>query len=147
VPQVRERLLEQRPQACVFQPDFRALATALVLVGVKVIWPILFAAAITVVWTEGSLFTPLRTRGPKLWRDLAGCALCSGVWVGCGVALLSGARIWWQVLGMGCVSAVLALTWVLWTDKLVAARSMADKLGEAPRIQRMGRSKFRPDQQ
>lgn len=84
------------------------------------IWSILFAAAITVVWTEGSLFAPLRTHGPKLWQALAGCALCSGVWVGVGIALLSGERVWWQVLGMGCLSACVALAYNLWTDKLVS---------------------------
>lgn len=80
---------------------------------------IILAAAITIVWVEGGIFAWFRTHGPKLWRNLASCALCSGVWIGCGVALLSGERVWWQVLGMGCVSAVLALTWVVWTDKLV----------------------------
>lgn len=44
--------------------------------------PAIEAAAITVVFVRGSIFEPLRAHGPKLWRELVSCALCSGFWIG-----------------------------------------------------------------
>lgn len=46
------------------------------------IWTVLESAAITVVFTTGSIFDAFRERGPKLWRELARCPLCAGVWIG-----------------------------------------------------------------
>jgi hypothetical protein len=84
---------------------------------------ILFSAAITVVFTQGTLFKPLRDHGPKLWRDLASCALCTGVWVGAATWLLfSGfphaggkleiARAVAVELGVGSVTGCVALLYV-----------------------------------
>jgi hypothetical protein len=43
---------------------------------------IIYLVAISYVWSRGSIFRSLRTRGPALWRQLADCPLCSGVWIG-----------------------------------------------------------------
>ena len=44
----------------------------------------LAAVAITVVFVRGSIFEPVRTRGPTLWQELAKCPLCAGFWIGAG---------------------------------------------------------------
>ena len=80
------------------------------------IWLLFQAAAITLVVTEGSIFTRLRTFGPQLWRQLVSCSLCLGVWVGMALYVLHALPIWWswrlgvEVLGFGCASGVLAYT-------------------------------------
>lgn len=43
---------------------------------------VLEAVAITIVFTKGSIFKRLRESGPALWRELADCPLCAGVWIG-----------------------------------------------------------------
>ena len=43
---------------------------------------VLEAAAITLVFTKGTIFKSVREHGPKLWQELASCPLCAGVWVG-----------------------------------------------------------------
>ena len=43
---------------------------------------VLEAAAITLVFTKGTLFKTVREHGPKLWQELAACPLCVGVWIG-----------------------------------------------------------------
>ena len=43
---------------------------------------VLEAAAITLVFTKGTIFKAVREHGPKLWQELAACPLCAGVWVG-----------------------------------------------------------------
>lgn len=48
---------------------------------------VLEAAAVTVVVTQGTIFRPLRERGPKLWRELVNCPLCLGWWIGAAGAL------------------------------------------------------------
>ena len=40
------------------------------------------AVAITLVFTKGAIFKRVRESGPALWRELAACPLCAGVWVG-----------------------------------------------------------------
>lgn len=40
------------------------------------------AVGATLVFTQGSIFKGLRSRGPRLWREFSSCALCVGVWVG-----------------------------------------------------------------
>lgn len=40
------------------------------------------AVAITVVFTQGSIFQRVRSWGPKLWQELANCSLCAGTWIG-----------------------------------------------------------------
>ena len=47
------------------------------------VWLLLLeAVGATVVFTQGSIFKPLRDRGPQLWQEFAHCPLCVGVWVG-----------------------------------------------------------------
>lgn len=43
---------------------------------------VLEAVAITLVFTKGGIFKWVRESGPALWRELAACPLCAGVWVG-----------------------------------------------------------------
>lgn len=99
---------------------------------------VLFSAAITVVFVKGSLFDPLRARGPKLWRKLAACALCSGVWVG---AAATAAAVRWEgfhgalpppleILGVGALTGVSALLYVRVTDWLDSAAAAADSQSE-----------------
>lgn len=45
---------------------------------------VLQAVALTVVFVRGAIFRRLREGGPALWRELAGCPLCAGVWIGAG---------------------------------------------------------------
>ena len=70
------------------------------------------AAAITLLWVRGSVFKPLRERGPKLWQELASCSLCFGVWVGW-LGHLAHAGIHdlslWKVIVAGAVSGVSAM--------------------------------------
>lgn len=55
---------------------------------------VLEAAAITLVFTRGTIFKRLRESGPDLWRAFAGCPLCVGVWVGAGwFAFRAGAEL------------------------------------------------------
>lgn len=46
------------------------------------IWTIIYLTAIAHVWSRGTIFAPLRTRGPAWWIALADCPLCSGWWIG-----------------------------------------------------------------
>lgn len=66
---------------------------------------VLQAAAITLVFTLGSLFERVR----QLWPSFLGCPLCAGVWIGAGVAVADGIRVPLQVLGIGALSGVVAL--------------------------------------
>lgn len=92
---------------------------------------LLFSSAITVVFTQGSIFRPLREHGPRLWRELVNCALCSGVWVGAlSTVALRDIPLQWSfsvlfyVLGMGaltgCISVLFVVTWELF-DMLYAS--------------------------
>jgi hypothetical protein len=78
------------------------------------IWLVLQAICITLVVTEGSIFSRLRTFGPALWRQLVSCSLCLGTWVGMVLYVLHALPIGWswrlgvEVLGFGCVSGVFA---------------------------------------
>ena len=73
------------------------------------------AAAITIVFVQGTIFKRLRASGPKLWQDLAGCALCAGVWIGFAWALLHARlrapnlELALDVLATGAVTGVVAL--------------------------------------
>lgn len=77
------------------------------------------AAAITLVFVRGSIFAPLRSRGPGIWRELASCALCAGFWVGAGVYTLDTAYfwswhswhswLWFEALKHGALAAAAAL--------------------------------------
>jgi len=90
---------------------------------------VLFSAAITVVFTQGTIFKFLR-RGPWLWRELASCALCTGVWVGMGMSLLfsgfphvggdllTDLSSLVRLLGVGSVSGCAALLFVAVWEKL-----------------------------
>jgi hypothetical protein len=82
------------------------------------------AAAITLVFVRGSIFEPLRSRGPKIWRDLASCALCAGFWVGAILYFLHGEpayfafSYWLNVLGVGALTAAASLLLVRVLDAL-----------------------------
>jgi hypothetical protein len=85
----------------------------------------LFSAAITVVFTRGTLFEALRggphrareaeARIVRFFRDLVSCPLCCGVWIGAAVSLVHDSGGAWgaaraaDLLGFSCVCAVLAL--------------------------------------
>jgi hypothetical protein len=101
---------------------------------------VLFSAAITMVFTRGTIFDFARARGPTLWRDLAGCPLCSGVWIGGTVAALRD-HTWsfWNVfavLGLGCVTGCAALLFALAVDFLGSHATLADEKAAALRRQR-----------
>jgi hypothetical protein len=83
------------------------------------------AAAITLIFVRGSIFEPLRSRGPALWRQLASCALCSGFWVGLTWFLLASWPVRERATAMWCfggaaVSAAAALLLVRVLDALEA---------------------------
>lgn len=81
---------------------------------------VLEAAAMTLVFTRGTIFTRVREAGPGLWRELAKCPLCAGVWVGAGWTVF---RAWSapastleraaDALAAGALTGVLALFLVL----------------------------------
>ncbi len=109
---------------------------------------LLFSAAITVVFTRGSIFQFLRgpyqrareteARITRFFRDLFSCPLCSGVWVGMGASLLHDSAGRWDViraidlLGFGCVSAVLALAAYSVLDWLQAPHWEVAAIAQAP---------------
>lgn len=101
---------------------------------------VLFSAAITVVFTRGSVFDAVRSRGPELWRDLAGCPLCTGVWVGGALEALQvqglDFRAALTVLGVGCVTGCAALLYALLTDFLGSHAALADERAAAMRRQK-----------
>jgi len=90
---------------------------------------VLFAAAIAVVFTQGEIFNFLR-RGPWIWRELASCPLCSGVWLGAGMYLLfygfphAGGDLLTilssisKVLGIGSLSGCVATLFVVVWERL-----------------------------
>jgi len=90
------------------------------------VYEVFLAAAIAFVATQGSIFKPIREVGPKIWRDLATCPLCTGVWIGGGLHALFAdfpqlsnrlgtARFAAELLGLGSLAGVLALLAVsLW---------------------------------
>ena len=51
------------------------------------IFAVIAGAAITTIFTLGSIFAGVRARGPRLWRELASCPLCAGWWVGAALDL------------------------------------------------------------
>lgn len=75
------------------------------------------AAAITLLFVQGSIFKPLRERGPALWQELAGCPLCFGFWVGFAPHALEAVRglraqelhSLWSAVAAGALSGVIAL--------------------------------------
>lgn len=89
---------------------------------------VLQAAAFAVLFTQAKIFEKPRGFGPRLWRELAICALCFGVWTGMmGAALvvyrsrpplLEGA---WYVLSTGALSGCLAWVFVAVMDRLEGA--------------------------
>ena len=80
-----------------------------------IVWHALEAAAITLVFTKGTIFRPLREAGPPFWRELAACALCAGAWIGFAWRLLRVRpvapilELAVDVLASGAVTGVLAL--------------------------------------
>lgn len=87
---------------------------------------VLEAAAITVVFTQGTIFSKVRSRGPALWRELLSCPLCLGWWLGSGSQglqiALGRADLGWDaplhVVGAGALSGALALLYRRVTDWL-----------------------------
>ena len=72
------------------------------------------AAAITIVFVRGTIFKRVRESGPALWRELASCPLCAGVWIGAGWYALRGAvpgpfESALTALATGAATGVLAL--------------------------------------
>ncbi len=94
---------------------------------------VLFSAAITVVFTEGEIFAPVRRVGPSFWRALASCPLCSGVWVGAlsAAAVLGIAPTWrfdsiFLLLGLGSAAGCCALLFVRFWGALEAYEVRAE---------------------
>lgn len=113
-----------------------ALAAALLCAAAAAV--VLVSAAITVVFTRGSIFDPLRARGPELWRDLAKCPLCVGVWVGGGAAA-AGSRLagvesafllLFLAVALGSLTGCLALLFVRVSDWLESSAVAADAAAE-----------------
>jgi hypothetical protein len=76
------------------------------------VWEVISLVCITHVWTRGTIFAPLRTRGPAFWRALADCPLCSGFWIGAlgHCAFCYPLRPFWlDILGVGATVGTLAL--------------------------------------
>lgn len=88
---------------------------------------VLEAAALTVVFTKGSIFRRLREIGPPidearpktLWQEFASCALCVGVWVGVlwrllhAISLPPSIELAADTLASGAAAGVLSLVVVL----------------------------------
>lgn len=113
---------------------------------------VLFSAAITTVFVRGSVFAPLRKRGLckklgwffsgvwELWCDLAECPLCSGVWIGGGVAVSQlGSLLPLHVLGLGSLTGCLALLSSLVLDWLDTAAAILALEWEDRKEQRKAR--------
>lgn len=80
------------------------------------------AAAITVVFVQGTIFGSLRRHGPTWWRELVSCALCSGFWIGVAWYIVrtwslemtelfraAGPVFWLSAFVSGVMTAVIAL--------------------------------------
>lgn len=73
------------------------------------------AVAITVVFVRGSIFKRLRESGPALWRELASCPLCAGVWIGAG----------WSILRVALVGTLHADAWPELAVRALATGTLA----------------------
>lgn len=103
---------------------------------------VLLSTSITLVFVQGSIFDRFRQHGPELLRELASCPLCLGVWIGTFTAgfaidhehltLVEGAQTMAQVapyvLGIGCLTGVLAMTLKRVWDALEAVAFSLDAL-------------------
>ena len=82
---------------------------------------VLESAAITVVFVRGSIFKRFREIGPSIWRELASCPLCAGVWIGAGWSLVRSALagpiarvdVAADALAAGAMTGALAMAFVL----------------------------------
>ena len=71
---------------------------------------ITYLAAISFVWSRGTIFRWLRTHGPKPWVALADCPLCSGFWIGVmGHAMWIESPVLITWLGIGSIVGTCAL--------------------------------------
>lgn len=109
---------------------------------------VLFSAAITVVFVRGSVFAPLRQHGPALWRELAECPLCSGVWIGGAVAagqvpLRIDFSTPLHVLGLASLTGCLALFASLVLDWLDTVAALLEMEWEDRKEQRKARDSVR----
>lgn len=90
------------------------------------------AVALTLLFVMGSIFKPLRSRGPRLWQELAGCPLCLGWWIGAVGAILGHPGVvWWLVPAWGALVGVAALGAHRVLELLDAARHELDLLAKA----------------
>lgn len=94
---------------------------------------VLFSVVITLVFVSGTIFAPLRKLGPAWWRELVSCALCSGVWIGGGMAYfadpsITGRGLEW--LGIAALSGVAALVANLAIDLLARVAHPPSKAEE-----------------
>lgn len=72
---------------------------------------VLEGACITFVFSRGTIFRRVRESGPAVWRALAGCPLCVGVWIGMAlyVARSLGAGRPLDALCQGAMTGTLAI--------------------------------------
>lgn len=90
---------------------------------------VLESAAITLVFTRGSIFARVRSVGPAWWRELASCAMCSGFWVGVALYTLDigyfngswEAWFWFAAVKYGALAAAASLLLVRVLDALEKA--------------------------
>lgn len=109
------------------------------------------AAAITLLFVQGSIFRPLRERGPALWRELAGCPLCLGFWVGLFGAVLhlgppQDLHSLWKTWALGALSGVIALGCKYTLGLLDEACFVLDQLGQSLRRDRFHWKQLRKQQ-
>lgn len=100
------------------------------------------AAAITLLFVQGSIFKPLRERGPAIWQELAGCPLCFGFWAGAAGYMLDAgipqdARSLWKLAAAGALSGVIALTCKFVPGALDEAIFALDQTGRLLQADRM----------
>jgi hypothetical protein len=117
---------------------------------------VLEAAAITVIITDGTIFLPLRSRGPALWRELVSCPLCLGWWIGAISALwrhptgLEPVELAWHVAAAGALSGCAALLfhcligWLDWNTEKPHEKA-SEKDPEEERREEHSRREDRPD--
>lgn len=124
----------------------------MLLEALRALLEALEAAAITLLFVQGSIFKPLRERGPAWWQELASCPLCLGFWVGAasymlqpGAGLPQNAHSLWRVVAAGALSGMIALgcKFVLDTlDELIFSLDQLGRLMQMDRVQRVRQNKL-----
>lgn len=77
---------------------------------------VLEAIAITIVFTKGSIFKTVRESGPAIWRELAACPLCAGVWIG---------MAWHFIRVAPTTTPTLSSWWITWTVDALAIGALS----------------------